>query len=155
MSEALVQVSRIIAASPTKVWQALTSPEKLKQYFFGADVQSSWRVGSPIRSRGEFNGEPYEDKGEIRTFDPQYRLAFSHYSPRSGAPDTPESYNLLTFDLEPNGGQTKVTLTQDKLEGAPRPDELRRRREYKKNWTILLDGLEKTLARRPRADQPG
>jgi hypothetical protein len=30
------------------VWQALISPDAIKEYMFGARVDSDWREGSPI-----------------------------------------------------------------------------------------------------------
>ena len=32
----------------------------------GADVESDFKVGSPITFRGEFKGKTYQDKGEIK-----------------------------------------------------------------------------------------
>ena len=62
-------------------------------------------------------------QAEIRSFDPERRLAFSHFSPLTGAKDAPENYNLITIDLEPDGAGTRVTLTQAKLQGEPKADE--------------------------------
>ena len=146
MSEPLVEVSKTIDAPAEEVWDALTSPAKLKSFFFGSDVVSDWKVGAPIRFRGEYEGKPYEDKGEIRSFEPEKRLAFSHYSPRSGAPDTPDSYNLVAFDLKPRGDKTEVTLSQGRLNGAPKAEDLKQKDQFAKNWTMVLDGLEKAVA---------
>src|ERR1700674_335292 len=103
MNEITAQVSTTTSASPKKVWEALTTPAKLKQYFFGADVESDWKVGSPIRMKGEYKGKSYEDKGEIIAFEPMKRLSFSHWSALSGALDKPENYHLVTFGLAPHG----------------------------------------------------
>jgi uncharacterized protein YndB with AHSA1/START domain len=146
MSEPIVQVSRTIDASPAEVWDALTRPDKLKSVFFGADVEGEFRVGGRLKFTGEFNGKSYEDKGEIRTFAPQKRLAMSHFSPMSGAVDTPANYNLVTFDLAPDGEKTKVTLSQDKLIGEPSAADLKQKDQFKKNWTLALDGLQKAVA---------
>ncbi|MBC7885478.1 MAG: SRPBCC domain-containing protein [Saprospiraceae bacterium] len=43
----------IIKASVAKVWDALTNPEVVKQYFFGTDLVTDWKVGSPIIFQGE------------------------------------------------------------------------------------------------------
>ncbi len=52
MTQATAQVSQVIDAEPSTIWKALTDPKKLKSFFMGADVESDWRVGSPIRFRG-------------------------------------------------------------------------------------------------------
>jgi uncharacterized protein YndB with AHSA1/START domain len=146
MTQPVAQVSKTIEAPSDAVWRALTTPATLKTYFMGSDVESDWQVGHPIRFRGEYKGKAYEDHGEIRSFEPEKRLAFSHFSPRTGAADAPENYNLITIDLEPEGRRTKVTLTQAKLEGEPAADDLKQRDEYAKNWRMVLDGLGKAVA---------
>ena len=91
MNEATARVSKTVTAPPDKVWRALTSREKLKKYFFGADVESTWNVGDPIHMRGEFKGKAYEDKGEILVAESGKRLEFSHWSSLSGAPIAPKT----------------------------------------------------------------
>src|SRR4029079_2484288 len=89
-----------IHASRADVWRALTDPAEIKRYFMGdADVETDWKVGSPITFRGEWNGQAFEDKGEIVTFDPERELAYSHFSPITGKPDEPESYHLVDITL--------------------------------------------------------
>ena len=141
MSEATAKVSTSIHASTAEVWHALTTPAELKSFFFGADVDSDFKVGSPVTMKGEFKGKPYEDKGEVLTADPNRRLAFSHYSPLTGAPDAPENYHVVTFDLTPKGRDTQVTLTQSNLTGGVKPADREHRAEYEKNWQGVLDGL--------------
>jgi uncharacterized protein YndB with AHSA1/START domain len=147
MPQATAQVSRTIHASADEVWDALTRPEKIKQYMFGADVESDFKVGSQIRIKGEFGGKPYEDKGEVLEVRPKEKLSFSHYSPATGAPDRPENYHTVTYELRPRGeAETEVVLTQANLTGGVRPSDEKMRGEYEKNWTAVLEGLEKTLA---------
>ena len=146
MTQAVAQVSKTIDAASEKVWRALTTPKTLKTYFMGADVESDWKIGHDIRFRGQFKGKPYEDHGEIRSFEPGKRLAFSHFSPLSGAKDVPANYNLITIDLEPAGAKTRVTLTQAKLQGEPKAEDLKHKDEFAKNWASVLDGLNKAVA---------
>lgn len=35
------------------VWCVLTQPEYVKQYLYGADLVTEWRVGGPVVFRGE------------------------------------------------------------------------------------------------------
>ena len=139
------QVNKLIAASAPDIWAALTTPAALKQFFFGADVVTNWKVGSPIRMKGEFKGKPYEDKGDIVTFDPLRQLSFSHWSAMSGQADLPENYHLVTFDLVSEGAATRVTLSQANLTGGPTAADIAHRAEYEKNGTSVLDGLDKVL----------
>lgn len=146
MNEPTARVSKTMDALADEVWDALTTPRKLKTFFFGADVESDFRVGSSIRMRGEFKGKPYEDKGEVLAADKARRLSFSHYSPASGAPDTPENYHVVTYELTPEGRQTRVTLTQSNLTGGVRAADIAQRAEFEKTWAAVLDGLSKAVA---------
>jgi len=126
-----------INAPAAKVWEALTTREILKQYYFGADIISDWKVGSSIIYKGVWQGKPYEDKGTILQFKPAQRLQYSHYSPLSGLADKPEHYHTVTIDLSGNGTQTEVMLTQNHnaTEAA--------RTHSEKNWNLMLEGLKK------------
>lgn len=54
-----------INASTATVWEALTNPERIKQYFFGTECISDWKKGSPILYKGVWEGKTFEDKGNI------------------------------------------------------------------------------------------
>ena len=41
----IVKVTINIEAPIKNVWQALTSPELIKEYLFGTDVITDWKVG--------------------------------------------------------------------------------------------------------------
>jgi uncharacterized protein YndB with AHSA1/START domain len=138
------RVSTEIHASPEKVWTALTTPKLLKKFFFGADVETDWKVGSPIYFRGEYKGNKFEDKGEIEAFEAPTRLSFTHWSELSGMPDEPENYHVVTLELAGSGDKTKVALTQDNRSGAEKPD-ADSKKELEKNWTMVLEGLKKTV----------
>jgi hypothetical protein len=44
----IAEATTIINAPVSKVWQALVNPKIIKQYLFGTDVITDWKVGSPI-----------------------------------------------------------------------------------------------------------
>lgn len=135
----IAAASITIDAPSTKVWNALVSPEAIKQYMFGTHVVSDWKEGSQIVWKGEWQGKPYEDKGVILQFKQGRTLQYSHFSPLSGLPDKPESYHTVTIDLSNEGTQTGVSLTQDN-----NPNE-EAREHSEKNWGVMLSGLKKFL----------
>ncbi|WP_296445747.1 SRPBCC domain-containing protein [Rhodoferax sp. UBA5149] len=143
MKELTAQVQKTIHASAPDVWRALTTPATLKKFFFGADVETDWMIGSPIRMKGEFKGKPYEDKGEVIAVIPQQLLSFSHWSALSGQADVPENYHVVSFQLGAQGTSTKVTLSQANLTGGVTSADVTHRADYEKNWSTVLDGLSK------------
>ena len=135
----IAKAQTTINASVEKVWDALTNPEMIKKYMFGATVISDWKEGSKITWKGEWEGKTYEDKGKILRFDPKKSLQYSHFSPLSGLHDNPENYHIVTIDLEEKDKQTIVTLTQDNNADAKAKD------HSENNWKMMLSSLKKLL----------
>ena len=133
----IAQASTTIHADSDDVWKALIDPAALKQYMFGADVSSDWRAGSLITWKGEIKGKRYEDKGRVLEVESGRLLKYSHFSPLSGQPDKPENYHTVTIELEDQGDETLVSLSQDK-----NADE-KAREHSEKNWGVMLEGLKK------------
>jgi len=128
-----------IKAPVSKVWQALVNPDIIKQYLFNTDVISDWKVGSPIIYRGEWEGKPFEDKGQILDVEPGRLLRSTHWSPLSGVPDTPENYHTVTYTLADQGESTEVTITQDN--NATEEEKA----HSEKNWRTVLEGMKTLL----------
>ena len=142
MSERLIaKAATSIKAPRARIWDALVAPAAIKQYMFGADVESTWRVGGAITWKGEFNGKPYEDKGVVLRFEPGNVLQYSHFSPRSGRRSRPEDHHIVTITLSGDADETRVSLTQD-----GNADE-KARQASEKNWTAMLDGLKQYVER--------
>jgi uncharacterized protein YndB with AHSA1/START domain len=114
MNDIIARAAITIDAPAAKVWDALTNPDVIKQYMFGTNVVSDWREGSPIVWQGEWQGRKYKDKGMILKLAPERTIQYSHFSPLSRLPDTPENYHIVTVELAPQGAQTSITLSQDR-----------------------------------------
>ncbi len=128
-----------INAPALKVWEALTTPRIMKQYLFGADVVTDWKVGSPIIYKGLWEGKPFEDKGKILKFEPGKLLVSTHWSPLSGVPDSPENYHTVTYELSARDGATQVILTQDNNTSEEE------KAHSEQNWRMVLEGMKKLL----------
>jgi len=135
----IAKATATINAPASKVWDALTKPEQIKQYMFGTQVTTDWKVGSPITYKGEWKGKAYEDKGKVLEIEPRKRLVSSFWSALAGLPDTPENYKTVGYELAPDGDQTKLTITQDNNASQ---DEAK---EAEKNWRMVLDGIKKLV----------
>lgn len=140
MNQTLIaKASTTINAPASRVWEALTNPELIKQYLFGADVISDWKEGSQILYKGVYEGKSYEDKGSVLKAEPNKLLLITHWSPLSGTPNTPENYHKVVYELEAENGSTQVTITQDN-------NASREEQEQNANfWKMVLDGMKTLL----------
>ena len=134
-----VNQSITINVPSSKVWQALITPNIIKQYFFGVDAVSDWREGSSIIFRGDWEGKPFEDKGKILKIEPEKLLTTTYWSPFSGLPDVPENYQRITYQLSREGSKTVLTITQDDILSEESRD------QSAKNWGMVLNALKNLL----------
>jgi uncharacterized protein YndB with AHSA1/START domain len=135
----LAKVSINIEAPKSKVWEALTDPQLIKQYLFGTQVTTDWQVGSPITYKGTWEGKSYEDKGVVLENKPEKLLVSTFWSSLSGVPDLPENYQTVRYELSSEDGGTRLTLTQDN--NATQEDA----EHSEQNWNMVLAGLKKLL----------
>ena len=140
----IVSESVLIHATPTKVWETLTTPAIIKEYLFGTETSTDWKVGSEITFQGVYgpHDQHYCDKGAIIENDPTMLLRYSYWSGFSGLEDRPENYAMVTYALEQNDRGTKFTWTQQGY-----PDEARCQHSLK-GMNALLAQI-KAIAERP------
>jgi uncharacterized protein YndB with AHSA1/START domain len=128
-----------IKAPVSKVWDGLTRPEIIKQYFFGTNTETEWKVGGPIKFSGEYQGHKYEDKGTVLAFEPQRLIKYKYWSSMSGTEDKPENYLTITYQLEPLGDATLLRIVQEDVK-----DEATKNHS-EENWKKVLAGLKTLL----------
>jgi uncharacterized protein YndB with AHSA1/START domain len=128
-----------ISAPPDRVWTALTNPEEIARYMFGTSVESTWRPGSSITWSGEWEGKPYQDKGEILEAEPPRRLKLTHFSPLTGQEDRPENYHTVTYELTDRGETTHLALSQDNNGDQGEAD------RASGTWSTMLAGLKQAV----------
>jgi uncharacterized protein YndB with AHSA1/START domain len=128
-----------INAKRDRVWDALTNPALIKEYLFGTNAVSDWKVGSSITYSGVWEGKPYTDKGKILEAEPDRILKSTYWSGMSGKPDTPENYNTVTYALSESNGQTTLTITQDNNPTKESAD------HSEANWKMVLESMKKLL----------
>ena len=140
MSKTFVAKATVTINAPTsRVWDALTKPDLIKQYLFGTEVTTDWRVGSPITYQGTWEGKAYKDKGKVLQVEPESLLVSTFWSSLSGSPDVPENYQTVRYELSPAGRGTKLTVIQDN--NATQEDA----NHSAQNWKMVLDGMKKLL----------
>jgi uncharacterized protein YndB with AHSA1/START domain len=110
----IVSKSIDISATPGMVWDALTNPAKVKEYLYGTETLTDWKVGSEVIFQGEYQGHQYRDRGIVLQNVPLELLSYSYWSGFSGLEDKPENYSKVTYGLKDLGnGQTRLTWTQE------------------------------------------
>jgi uncharacterized protein YndB with AHSA1/START domain len=135
----IATASILINAPAAKVWEALTQPDLIKQYLFGTEVTTDWKVGSPITYRGVWQGKPYEDKGKVLDVEPGRRIVSTFWSALSGVPDQPEYYKTVQYELANQGSATGLTVTQDNNESEGEV------LHSSQNWQMVLEEIKKLL----------
>ncbi len=139
MKKQLTSKSSIeLNTSPTKIWEALIKPELAKEYFFGAEITTDWKEGSPIIFKGEFNGNKYEEKGILLNFKPNSQLQYTHWSHFDGLPDQPENYRTWTFDIAEKNETTLLTISENNI---PTEKQKKRSDEFWKETLIKIKRL--------------
>ncbi len=137
-----------IASTPERVWEALTSGELTKQYFFGRRVESDWRTGSSWTMRMEDGTVDVE--GSVLESDPPRRLSLTWNVNLDAHPGMSKEWleearalpqTIVTYEIDPFGDAMRLTMTEDHaglvpekfLEGG------------RTGWPIILSGLKTLL----------
>lgn len=133
-------VSKILINAPAaSVWEAVTKPELVKQWQYGADVITDWQKGSSIVFRNEWEGTVYAQTGTILEIEPHKLVRYTLFAPRPGLDDKPENYFTMTYTLEELDGKTTLTIIQDD----PREQSPQEQPEESEN--SVLAGLKKLV----------
>jgi uncharacterized protein YndB with AHSA1/START domain len=104
-----------IRTSAEKLWSALLMPEFTLQYWYNMRMVSDWKAGASWQL--VFADGRIGDTGEVLEIDPPRRLVLrwqNEFRPEIKA----EGPSQCTFELEPSGDITKLTITHS----SPRPN---------------------------------
>ena len=107
-----VEKSVIINASKPKIWKTLTDPALIREYFFGTEIITDWKVGSDLTFQGEWQGQSYKDKGHILEFVPESILSYDYWSGFSGMEDIPENYSVVTYTVTDDIEGVRLSVRQ-------------------------------------------
>ena len=125
-----------IETTPEKLWEALTSSEFTRLYWWDTSVVSDWKVGSPLAL--VLNGTT-TDVGEILEADRPRRLSYTFQHVLS-EPASKERPSRVTFVLEQYGKLVKLTLThEDFAEDSVIIDGI------SKGWPAIMSSLKSSL----------
>ena len=125
-----------IETTPEKLWEALTSSEFSKRYWFGTELRSDWKVGSPLAL--VMDGTT-TDTGEILEADRPRRLSYS-FKHELDDEMRNERPSRVVFNLEPHGKFVKLTLTHEGFAaGSKMLDGI------SKGWPAIMSSLKSLL----------
>jgi uncharacterized protein YndB with AHSA1/START domain len=128
-----------LSAPIDKVWFALTDKEMIKQYFWGTEIKTDWKEGSPISYSGTWEGTPYEDKGFILKIEKEKILKHSYWSSFWGAVYNTDDFSIITYELSKNGTLTTLTLSQEGFKDVTSRD------HSVENWNVVLANIRSLL----------
>jgi uncharacterized protein YndB with AHSA1/START domain len=98
-----------IAAPPAKVWQALTSAEFSRQYFFGNSVEIEPRVGGAFIVRTPDGA--LHISGEVIAWELEKKLSVT-FNVSWPALIEKLGQTLVTYEIEQTGDAVRLTLTE-------------------------------------------
>ena len=127
----------LIRTTPAKLWEALTEPRFIRQYWFNANIESGWKKGSPWEIR--FPDGRLADSGEILEIDPPRRVVIrwqNEWNPEFKA----EGPSRCTIELQPMENAVKLTITHE-LEG-PKSKLIT---AVSASWPFVLSNLKSLL----------
>ena len=119
MSKSTFLYVTFIRTTPERLWSALTTPEFMRQYWFGMHCESDWKPGSPWKL--VYEDGRIADAGEIVEADPPRRLVIKWHNEWK-AEMKAEGDSLCTFEIEtvpdvsPQAVKLSITHAMDRPE---------------------------------------
>ncbi len=133
-----------IAASPEKVWQALTDPNMTEKYWFGFRVAADGKAGDYMTARSPAGKQVHHDV--ILESDPPRKLSYAWqplYKEMEG-----ERPSRVTFELAPFKDQTRLTIVHDDFDEGSKIFGM-----ISKGWPAVLSSM-KSFIETGRSLQP-
>lgn len=110
MAESRFLYVTYIRTTAEKLWQALIEPEFTRRYWVETWQESDWQPGSTWKIM--IPDGRVADSGEVVEIDPPRKLVLkwrNEFLPEVRK----EGYSRLTYELEPDGSEVKLTITHE------------------------------------------
>ena len=127
-----------IASTPEKVWQALTTAEFSRKYFFGFAIEAEMRVGGAFVVRAPDGS--IHISGEVIECDPPHRLTIT-WNVNWPALVEKLGVTLVTYRIERTGDAVRLTLTE--AHDRPIDDDILS--GGRQGWPAILSSLKSLL----------
>ncbi|WP_321792614.1 SRPBCC family protein [Burkholderia pyrrocinia] len=125
-----------IAATPERVFDALTNAELTKDYWVRhRNASPDWRPGSRWEHQDYDDPSRVDIVGEVVENDPPHRLVVTWRTPSGEGEES-----RVTYLVEPHEGVVKLTVTHDGLVADSEMD-----RGIRGGWPVVLSSLKTLL----------
>ncbi|MBK6449648.1 MAG: SRPBCC domain-containing protein [Saprospiraceae bacterium] len=133
-------IERTFKTTPSKLWNALTDNKEMKHWYFNLED-----FRAEVGFQFQFSGGPSPDKQylhlcEVTEVIPEQKLTYSwKYKGYAGI-------SFVSFELFPDGENTKLKLTHEGLESFPNENADFARHNFEEGWdSIINESLQKYL----------
>jgi uncharacterized protein YndB with AHSA1/START domain len=126
----VVVIERTFNAPVTRVWEALTDVDQMRQWFFDLK-EFRPELGFEFAFVVEHKGNTYDHRCKVTEVIPQKKLAYTwRYEGHEGN-------SLVTIELFFEGDKTRLKLTHEGLDTFPKTPAFARE-NFEKGWTELI-----------------
>ena len=126
----VVIIERTFNAPVTRVWEALTDVDQMRQWFFDLK-EFRPEPGFEFRFVVQHEGNTYDHRCKITEVIPQKQLAYTwRYAGHEGN-------SLVTIELFSEGDKTRLKLTHGRLDTFPKTPAFARE-NFEKGWTAII-----------------
>jgi uncharacterized protein YndB with AHSA1/START domain len=142
MNGETLNLERTFRAPPDAVFDAWTSEEVMRRWFYGRsdleapEAEVDLRLGGAVRvvMRNPESGEEHGGGGRYTEIDRPTRLAFTW------SWDEDDRETLIEIDFEEDGGATRVSFTHSNLRDKESA------RNHEEGWKTCFDNLDRALS---------
>jgi uncharacterized protein YndB with AHSA1/START domain len=139
-TEAIV-IERTFKAPVAQVWKALTDVEEMRRWYFDLK-EFKPEVGFDFEFVVEHEGVSYHHLCRVTEVIPRQRIAYTwRYKGEPGD-------SLVTFELFPEGDQTRLKLTHTGIETFPKTPAYARK-NFEAGWTAIIGSELKQFVEKP------
>jgi len=125
-----VIVERTLNAPVTRVWEALTDVDQMREWYFGLK-EFKPEVGFEFDFIVEHEGNSYHHLCRVTDVVPPKKIAYTwRYKGEPGD-------SLVTIELSPDGAKTRLKLTHTGLETFPKTPAYARK-NFEQGWIAII-----------------
>jgi uncharacterized protein YndB with AHSA1/START domain len=126
-----------IQTTPGSLWDAITTPERTRKYFYGTSVECSFAPGARYVYRTPEGRVVLE--GEVVEVEPQQRLVMTFLAVHDPEMSRERPSRIL-WEIRKLGEACKLTFTHTDFDG-----ETKTYRRAASDWPLVLSGLKTLL----------